>query len=226
MFKFIKSLNENKDISKSLQKTLNISAKDSENVVKNLSVGLEIELIDIIDDAKKVKEFFDIHHIKIPNSINTSNKDGENKMSKNKIDENLQSIPSIARLRDLAGIRSPIDEDIADVEDNQIQDIENFDDFDNDFENTDAVIGGYVPRRMRDLPIKEPIAPVANASTDAFNEIQNHINTITTLMMDIRISDYKPLLGQLETLVAELRGRGLDALRESSENRIQLKKKV
>lgn len=86
------------------------------------------------------------------------------------------------------------------------------------------------------MGMDDPLAPVDTmAPADAYGEIQTHITSISDMILDIKISEFKPLLGQMEDLLTDLRNRGNDALREHLElqkkkvvetkNRVNVKKK-
>jgi hypothetical protein len=186
-------------------------------------------------------------------------------VKRNEISESVMGItgiPSIERMRQLAGMRTPVREEeeydnvvgsspalsagpvdvsgtmdaagASDLADNfpggetgmvsmgddatdYSSDYDEDLDDDADFEvgnDVDAELDTPVmPSAPPSVPSIEPVAMPA-VSADAYGEIQDLLNGVQGKILDIKLSEFKPLLSRLESLVSEIRGRGIDALRE------------
>jgi len=178
----------------------------------------------------------------------------------------MSAVPGLKRLQELAGMpgmpgmpgaempaAEPVDMD-AGNEDWELGGDDIGMDYDagaDDIGMADDMVDGVAPEAVDDMGVvgddlgmDEPVvdAPIDMApmtpDTDAYAEIQTNITFISDKLLDIRISEFKPLLGQMEDLLTDLRNRGNDALREHLElqaklaekseevkNRVNLKKK-
>ena len=180
-------------------------------------------------------------------------------VKRNEISESVMGItgiPSIERMRQLAGMRTPVMEEeydnvvdsspalsagpvdmglgdgmgdiggeVADMTGGDVGDETDYSsDYDDDLgDDADFEVGNDVDAELDSpvMPTSAPpsvpsIEPVAmpEVSADAYGEIQDLLNGVQGKILDIKLSEFKPLLSRLESLVSEIRGRGIDALRE------------
>lgn len=230
-------------IHKALAKVLQITTEQAKKLLANTGVGVELGLIDLLeqDNPKKeeIIEYLEDHGVyydkilglrtkEVVEGINTKKykkKNGDSKMAKKDLNEGvlgLTNVPGLKRMLELAG-RKDIKEDEADYND---QEPTNFD-FEDDVFDFNSETGvdfstNQTSSAMDSIEPSEPVnvEPVQTTEPvvkDAYSDIQDHLNAIQTRILDIRLSEFKPLLSQVEALLSDLRERGKEALREHQE---------
>ncbi len=89
------------------------------------------------------------------------------------------------------------------------------DSLDGDFGSAGPALGGGIPGDVPPMGAgANAIGMVAPVDSEAYVQIQDHLNNIQTSLGDVKLSEYRSLLSKLDALSAQIRSMGRDYLGE------------